>query len=442
MAKLIGMDPDDLKVLFCILFHVPMSYTFRHIPSKTQSQIMARKLVGLFLGLSSCAMCFNFLGLIGFALVSVVSYYLSLRCTDRRTTFILCLLSFAWCCLANIIKLMNNYQNNNINITVVYLIITPKIIYFNWHVNSLFLNKETHKIPTLIDYFSFLFNFIGILTGPIYSYPEFEAFITQKYPEKQINWLKIMNAGLETLFSFVIYVYFLNYFDLTLLIREEFSQKNIVYRMAHIIVEASLLRIKFTIAWKITYIQVILANLRSSDNSFEGYLETVDSRVVYFGMSSKMIIEKWNMSIQRWLKNCFYLPATEIYNLCPHRASQLTFVISAFWHGFYPTYYASFLSWNFLSETEKMVYKCPPLRRFFPMIYYRFILDVNGCLFMRHMGRDYLAAFKNVKYLFFANFIVYGIVKVITSVIKVERKKSLHKIEEVIEEQGNKQKID
>jgi len=280
------------------------------------------------------------------------------------------------------------------------------------------------------------------MTGPVYSYPEYDAFTSQTYPEQRINWFEVRSASLESIGSFIIYILFKSYFDTTILNKKEFSQMNIVYRLVYIFVEAALMRIKYTVAWKIAYIQIILANLRSSENDYQQYLEPVESKVVYFSISSKMIIERWNMSIQRWLKNCFYLPAIEIYNLTPHRASQLTFVISAFWHGFYPAYYASFLSWNFLTETEKMVYKCPPLKRFFPMIYYRFILDVNGCLFTRYRARDFWGAFKNLKYFYFANFVVYAIVKVVTKRLRVERKASLPKIEEIIAEESLKKKRD
>jgi D-alanyl-lipoteichoic acid acyltransferase DltB (MBOAT superfamily) len=46
----------------------------------------------------------------------------------------------------------------------------------------------------------------------------------------------------------------------------------------------------------------------------------------------------WNTSVQNWLKDCFYDPihsgtgSSEI-------ATYATFIISAFWHGIYWTYY-------------------------------------------------------------------------------------------------------
>jgi hypothetical protein len=47
-------------------------------------------------------------------------------------------------------------------------------------------------------------------------------------------------------------------------------------------------------------------------------------------------------------------------------ANQLTFAVSAFWHGFYPSYYSSFFLGGLLVEAGKDWFRIRVLFRFIP----------------------------------------------------------------------------
>lgn len=50
----------------------------------------------------------------------------------------------------------------------------------------------------------------------------------------------------------------------------------------------------------------------------------------------------WNQTVQIWLKVCFfdrYASKNQLF------ATYLTFIVSAFWHGFFFIYYFFFLEW-------------------------------------------------------------------------------------------------
>jgi len=366
-------------------------------------------------GIISCVVCFPFYPLAGFIGLSIFSYFLSLRCIDRKTTFIISLISFSWVCIANIARLFVEFDGDNIGIgiDIVYMVLTPKIIYFNWHVNSKLEAGRSEEIPSIFDYVCYMFNFVGILTTPIYTPVEYDAFIRQSTPERSINWSKICATFVEVgLWLTVFYVIRANV-DLTVMEKKEFRNLPFFRQIAQVFIEGMFFRARYIAAWKLAFIQVVAVNLRYVGESNNDYVDTVDSYVIATSCSPKLIIDHWNMSIQRWLKTCFYLPGLDILKLSPARAGLLTMIISAFWHGFYPTYYLAFFAFHYMIQTEKQIYKCPPLRKFFPSLYHRFILDFNAGLFKRLLTRQWVPLMLNMKYFYLLNFVVYQIVKMI-----------------------------
>jgi len=66
-----------------------------------------------------------------------------------------------------------------------------------------------------------------------------------------------------------------------------------------------------------------------------------------YSYTTKDRLENWNTSIQTWLKRYIF------FRICPEAetrakpklavfAANMTFMVSAFWHGFYPKYYFAF----------------------------------------------------------------------------------------------------
>lgn len=85
----------------------------------------------------------------------------------------------------------------------------------------------------------------------------------------------------------------------------------------------------------------------------------------------------WNTSTARWLRNCYYEQIQ--YYLGKKMASLATFMISAFWHGTYPSYYISFFIVYVVSDIEKIAFK----KKFkkIPSIFYYFIFDFSHLVF-------------------------------------------------------------
>jgi hypothetical protein len=81
-------------------------------------------------------------------------------------------------------------------------------------------------------------------------------------------------------------------------------------------------------------------------------VETAQNTRAYLG--------NWNINTNNWLRNYVYLRVTPRGKKPGFRASMATFVTSAFWHGFYPGYYLSFVLASFVQTVAKSSFtQCP-----------------------------------------------------------------------------------
>lgn len=61
----------------------------------------------------------------------------------------------------------------------------------------------------------------------------------------------------------------------------------------------------------------------------------------------RMIIANWNIPTVKWLKRT-------VHDRTEHHRVLATFVVSAFWHGFYPGYYLCFVSVGLITLSARM----------------------------------------------------------------------------------------
>ena len=69
--------------------------------------------------------------------------------------------------------------------------------------------------------------------------------------------------------------------------------------------------------------------------------------------NSRAYLENWNKNTNVWLRNYVYLRVTPKGKKPGFRASLATFSTSAFWHGFYPGYYLTFVLAAFIQTVAK-----------------------------------------------------------------------------------------
>ena len=81
---------------------------------------------------------------------------------------------------------------------------------------------------------------------------------------------------------------------------------------------------------------------------------SIDLTSVELGVFGVWINEGWNHNGHMWLKRYLYFRMNRIINR--DAALYLTYVLSAFWHGFYPMYFLAFILYAVVTEAHKELY--------------------------------------------------------------------------------------
>jgi hypothetical protein len=94
-------------------------------------------------------------------------------------------------------------------------------------------------------------------------------------------------------------------------------------------------RLKYYAAWALAELACLIAGFGG-----EGRASNADFFAVETSTSLQMIVGRWNRLVALWLKNCIYKRSIFAGRFS---SMALTRFVSAFWHGFYPGYYLTFL---------------------------------------------------------------------------------------------------
>ena len=118
-------------------------------------------------------------------------------------------------------------------------------------------------------------------------------------------------------------------------------------------------RMKYYGVWNLTEGACILSGLGyngmdpNTGRVLWNRLENVRPWGIETAQNTRAYLENWNINTNHWLRNYMYLRVTPKGKKPGFRASLATFTTSAFWHGFYPGYYLSFILAAFLQTIAK-----------------------------------------------------------------------------------------
>jgi lysophospholipid acyltransferase len=118
-------------------------------------------------------------------------------------------------------------------------------------------------------------------------------------------------------------------------------------------------RTKYYAAWTLTEGACILSGLGYNGMSPTtnaprwDRLENVNPFGIELAQNSRAYLENWNKNTNFWLRNYVYLRVTPAGKKPGFRASLITFGTSAFWHGFEPGYYLTFILAAFVQTVAK-----------------------------------------------------------------------------------------
>ncbi|KAJ2779003.1 Lysophospholipid acyltransferase [Coemansia interrupta] len=215
-------------------------------------------------------------------------------------------------------------------------------------------------VPSLTEYLGYVFFFPGFAVGPAFEMATYRRMICFEgtpfvWARLNIRAYKTLLAGL---FWMVVYVLYGNEYTFTYMVTPSFAQLGFLHKVAYMCLSGVVTRAAYYTAWKMSEGACALAGLGYDGIDEKGEIRWTDISNVHimsveFGSSIKELIDSWNVGTNTWLRHHVYLRIAAPGKGSSFKATVLTFLVSAWWHGFYPGYYLTFFLGSLASNAAR-----------------------------------------------------------------------------------------
>ncbi|RFU79196.1 mboat family [Trichoderma arundinaceum] len=274
-----------------------------------------------------------------------------------------------------------------VDITGAQMVLVMKLSAFCWNVadgqlpadqlSEFQQGRALRELPPLVDYAAYVLFFPALFAGPAFDYAEYRRWIdttmfdvpsqvdpAKKPPVRKKR--KIPRSGTPATVKAVTGLVWIGLFvalsarySPAIVPTEAFTERPFLQRVFFIHMASLVTRFKFYGVWSLTEGACILTGLGyngvdpATGKVSWNRLQNVDPWTVETAQNPRAYLAGWNMNTNSWLRNYIYLRVTPRGKKPGFRASMMTFVTSAFWHGFYPGYYLSFVLASLIQTSAK-----------------------------------------------------------------------------------------
>jgi lysophospholipid acyltransferase len=289
----------------------------------------------------------------------------------------------------SISQLARQFANNPgiIDITGAQMVLVMKLTSFCWNVADGRLpeadlsdhqkERALKQLPSLLDFAGYVLFFPSLMAGPAFDYVDYKRWIettmfevpagtdpTKKPPTRKKR--KIPRSATPAmwklakgLFWILLFLQLSGMYYPSIFIGDEYMKYGFLRRVWLLHMLGFTSRLKYYGVWAMTEGSCILSGLgykgvdpATGQVSWDR-LRNVDPWGVETAQNTRAYLGAWNINTNNWLRNYMYLRVTPRGKKPGFRASMATFVTSAFWHGFYPGYYLTFVLASFVQTVAK-----------------------------------------------------------------------------------------
>lgn len=268
-----------------------------------------------------------------------------------------------------------DYGSYTLDITGPLMVITQKVTSLAYNIHDGLSRKEcdsdltenqkyymVKKMPSALEYFSYVLHFQALMAGPILFYVDYINFIdgtnllvpkptasgnldnnsnSRNVVIEPSPAIVVIKKVLSSLFCALLFITLIPMFPIKAVKDEDFvSNTSIGYKFWYLFICTACVRFKYYHAWLLAD-----AICNNSGLGFNGYnadgsarwdlISNINVMNFEFSTSLRSSIEAWNIGTNRWLR-------LVVYERHKKNSTVLTYTLSALWHGFYPGYYITF----------------------------------------------------------------------------------------------------
>ena len=273
---------------------------------------------------------------------------------------------------------------STVDITGAQMVLIMKLHAFCWNVHDGRIKPELltdqqkdraiKEMPEFLDFAGYVLFFPSFFAGPAFDYVDYRRWIettmfdtpdeskappnrkSRKIPHS--GWPAAWKAATGLIWIFL-FLKFGVWYNTDLVTSPEYLSYSLFRRIFILEMYGLCTRMKYYGVWSLTEGACILSGLghngvdRATGKVRWDRLENVNPWTIETAQNSRAYLEGWNKNTNHWLRNYVYLRVTAAGKKPGFRASLLTFATSAFWHGFEPGYYLTFVFAAFIQTVAK-----------------------------------------------------------------------------------------
>lgn len=274
-----------------------------------------------------------------------------------------------------------------VDITGAQMVMIMKLTAFCWNVQdgrlpdselSDFQREHAiRELPSLLDYTGYVLFFPALMAGPAFDYCDYSRYITttmfalppgtdpSKAPPTRKK-RKIPRSGTPATIKAIIgsiwvfaFLKFTGWYNTSFLLSDQYMKYSLLRRVWILYMLGLTTRMKYYGVWSLTEGACILSGIGYNGidpvtgRAKWDRLTNIKPLEIELAQNTRAFLGGWNINTNHWLRNYMYLRVTPKGKKPGFRATLATFVTSAFWHGFYPGYYLTFVLASLLQTIAK-----------------------------------------------------------------------------------------
>jgi lysophospholipid acyltransferase len=228
-------------------------------------------------------------------------------------------------------------------------------------------DRAVRDLPTILDFAGYVLFFPTLLTGPGFDFAEYRRWIdmtmfsqsstssyhdTSRVPTIPSALLQATSKALQSTLWLLVSIKLSALTPSSTLLSASFPDHSFIYRLMHIYLFVLTTRTRCYSIWNLTEGSLIATGIGFSgihpitNKPLWTRMCNVNPLGVETAQNVHEYIGNWNLNTGRWLKNYVYLRVVRQGEKPGVSAHLVAFVWSAVWHGFYPTYYVTFVLYS------------------------------------------------------------------------------------------------
>ncbi|GES62828.1 MBOAT family protein [Aspergillus terreus] len=383
-AKLTGASVDELKLIASFLLSYPLAAILKRLPDAQpwkknafSISVSLFYLVGLFDLWDGLRTLFY-----SAAGVYAIAYYVD----GSLMPWIGFIFLMGHMSISHIYRqILNDPQV--VDITGAQMVLVMKLSSFCWNVHDGRLPQAQlsdpqkyaaiTEFPGILDYLGYILFFPSLFGGPSFEYVDYRRWIdttlfdvppgtdpskappTRKKRRIPRSGTPAFKKAIMGLFWILVFLQLGSVYNQDTVLSEGFMELSFLRRVWTLYMLGFVVRTKYYGVWSLTEGACILSGMGyngfdpKSGKVFWNRLENIDPWGLETAQNSHAYLGSWNKNTNHWLRNYVYLRVTPKGKKPGFRASLATFATSAFWHGFYPGYYMTFVLGSFIQTVAK-----------------------------------------------------------------------------------------